>query len=306
MTNQKFNSPNFDDTEDLLNQLFQEVKSQESHLSGGTEEELTQGAIAVKRLRETKVTFTNPDARLIPLTVEGFKAKNVELDYEIQELMKRFDFYSMVISVNPQLQPSVLVSSLKCNLKFGEKEQKSPLIHQIIPDSKWQSLVNAGVNLNLGLDANLDIGVGIDASELTKIVNLPDYDKLKASVGTNDEFKAFITLDGLNYKCGKFSLVAQGVDDSQCRWEMQKPEIQEQSTIRFNIIFKVPQGWESIDLIGEVWIEPSIDWLTGELSHVIQAIPPHLKNIFGNKEKAAQKFAVGKKETWNNIKLPKP
>lgn len=306
MTNHKFNSPDFDNTEDLLNELFQEVKSQESHLSGGIEEELTQGASAVQRLKETKVTFTNPDSRLISLTVEGFKAKNVELDYEIQELMKRFDFYSMVISVNPQFQPSVLVSSLKCNLKFGEKEKKSPLIHHIIPDSKWQSLVNAGVNLNLGLDANLDIGVGIDASELAKVANLPDYDKLKASVGTKDEFKAFITLDGLNYKCGKFSLVAQGVDDSQCCWEMQKPEIQEQSTIRFNIIFKVPKGWESIDLIGEVWIEPSIDWLTGELSHVIQTIPPHLKNIFGNKEKAAQKFAVGKKETWNNIKLPKP
>ena len=126
------------------------------------------------------------------MTVEGFKAKNVELDYEIQELMKRFDFYSVVMSVNPQLQPSVLVSSLKCKLKFGEKEQKSPLIHQIIPDSKWQSLVNAGVNLNLGLDANLDIAVGIDAAELTKIVNLPDYDKLKASVRTKDKFKGFI------------------------------------------------------------------------------------------------------------------
>ena len=306
MTNHKFNSPDFDDTEDLLNELFQEVKSQESHLSGGIEEELTQGAIAVKRLRETKVTFTNPDARLIPLTVEGFKAKNVELDYETQKLMKRFDFYSMVMSVNFELEPSVLVSSLKCNLKFGEKDQKSPLIHRIIPDSKWQSLVNAGVNLNLGLNANLDIEVGIDASELTKIVNLPDYDTLRASVGTKNEFKGFITLDGLNYKCGKFSLVAQGVDDSQCRWEMQKPEIQEQSTIRFSIIFKVPQGWESIDLIGEVWIEPSIDWLHGELIYVIDSISPHLTNIFGNKEKAAQKFAVGKKETWINIKLPKP
>ena len=266
MTNQKFNSPDFDDTKDLLNDLFADVKRQESFLSGGIEEELTQGAIAIQRLQQTKVIFTNPDSRLIPLTVEGFKAKNVELDYEIQELMKRFDFYSMVISVNPQLQPSVLISSLKCKLKFGEKEQKSPLIHQIIPDSKWQNLVNAGVNLNLGLDANLDIGVGIDAAELA---NLPDYDKLKASVGTKNEFKGFITLDGLNYKCGKFILVAQGVDDSQCDWEMQKPEIQEQSTIRFNIIFKVPKGWESIDLIGEVWIEPSIDWLHGELIYVI-------------------------------------
>ena len=303
MTNSKFNPPDFDQTEDLLNDLLEEVKSKESELAGGIAEELTRGSNAIQRLKETTVKFTDPRSRLIPLTVEGFQAKGVELNYEIQQLIKQFDFYSMVINVNPRPQESVLISGLECQLNFGEKEQKSPLVHRIIPDDKWQTLVNAGVNLNLGLDANLEIGVGVDASEFTKITNLPDYDNFKANVGTKDKFKAFWVLDGLNYNLGKFNIFAQGVGSSECYWRIEKPEIQDKSTVEFNIIFQVPKGWNSIDLVGKVWIEPSIDWLNGELTHVIQSLPGYLKNIFGSKEKAAKSFAVGKKVTWQ-IELP--
>ena len=38
----------------------------------------------------------------------------------------------------------------------------------------------------------------VDASELTKIANLPDYDRLKANVGTKNEFKAFKYLSKIN------------------------------------------------------------------------------------------------------------
>ncbi len=304
MTNQNFYSPDFDQAKELLNDLFEEVKSKESQLSGGTAKELTRGATAIKRLQETQVKFTDPRSRLIPLTVEGFKAKNVELNYDIQQLMKRFDFYSLVVSVEPKPQPSVVISRLECQLDFRTEGDQQPIVHRIIPDSKWQTVVNAGIILNLGLDANLDVGVGVDASELTKITNLPDYEKFKANVHIKDEFKALIVLEGLNYQCGKFNLFAQGEDNSQCYWRIEKPEIQDKSTVKFDIMFKVPKGWDSIDLVGQVWIEPSIDWLNGELGDVIQALPSYLKNVFGSKDKAAKSFAVGNKEEWINLILP--
>ena len=304
MANQKFNSPNLDDAEDLLNDLFEEVKSKESELAGGEAQKITRGTTAVQRLKETTVTFGDPRSRLIPLTIEGFKEKGVTLDYEIQQLMNQYDFYSMVVTVNPRPQPSVLISRLVCQLDFSSKKKSKPIVHRIIPNSKWQTVVNTGVSLKMGLDANLDVAVGVDASEVAKIANLPDYDRFKASIGTQDELKAFIVLEGLKYNLGNFIIFAQGEDNSQCYWRIEKPEIQERSTVKFNIVFKVPKKSKSIDLIGKVWIEPSIDWLNGELSKVLQDLPSYLKDIFRSKKKAAESFAVGKKETWN-IQLPK-
>lgn len=309
MNTQKMNPPNLDETSRLINDLFEEIKSQESELAGGEAQELQRGETAVQRLKETTVQFSDPRGRLIPLTLEGFEAKGITLDYEVQQLMKQYDFYSMVVSVELRTQPSVIVSRLECQLDFRAKDNQTPIIHRLIPDSKWQSIVNAGVSLNLGLDANLEVEAGVDSSELTKIANLPDYGTLQAKVGTKDKFNAFIILDGLNYNLGKFTLVAQGEDNSQCNWRMERPEIKDKSTVKFDVVFKVPKGWKSIDLIGNVWIEPSIDWLNGELVDVIGALPPYLKDLFGSKEKASKSFAVGIKEEWidkKKIMLPKP
>ncbi|GGA24478.1 hypothetical protein [Okeania sp. KiyG1] len=308
MTNHKFNLPNFDDAEDLLNDLFEAVRSKESELAGGEIQELKRGATAIQRLKETTVKFGNPRSRLIPLTAKGFEAKGIELNYEIKQLMKQFDFYSMVVSIDPKPQSSVLISKLECQLDFSPQGKEEVIVHRIIPNSKWQTVLKTGVNLNLGLDANLEVGFGVDVSEFTKIVNLPDYDKLKANIGTNNELKTFIVLDSLNYRLGKFNLFAQGEDNSRCYWRLEKPEIQDKSTVKFDIIFKVPKGWESVDLIGNVWIEPSIDWLNGELIDVMSTLPDHLKNLFGSKDKAAKSFAVGVKEEWigeKQIILPK-
>ena len=215
MTNDKFNLPNFGKAEDLLNDLFEALKSKESKLAGGEVQELGKGATAVQRLKETTVTFGDPRSRLIPLTVKGFEAKGIELNYEIKKLMKQFDFYSMVVSIDPKPQPSVLISRLECHLNFGLQGKEKPIVHRIIPGSKWETVLKTELNLNFGVDANLDVGVEVDASELMKIVNLPDYEKLKANVGTKDEVKALIVLDSLNYRLGKFNLFAQGEDNSQ-------------------------------------------------------------------------------------------
>ena len=140
MTNQDFNSPDFDKAKDLLNKLFQEVKGKESELAGGDAQDLQRGATAIQRLQETKVIFGDPRSRLIPLTVEGFTAQGIELDYEIEQLMKQYDFYSMVVSIEPQPKSNVLISKLECQLNFSAQDNQNPIVHRIIPDSKWQSL----------------------------------------------------------------------------------------------------------------------------------------------------------------------
>ncbi len=56
-------------------------------------------------------------------------------------------------------------------------------------------------------------------------------------------------------------------------------------------------------------LKPKIDWLNGELTHVMTALSSRFKNLFGSQEKAAKSYAVGSKEEWigeQRIILPKP
>ncbi|MEQ8384750.1 MAG: hypothetical protein RH949_20550 [Coleofasciculus sp. A1-SPW-01] len=307
MMNRNLTPPNLEEAEQLFNDLLEEVSSKEANLAGGEAQDGARGKTAIQRLKETSVTFGDPRSRLIPLTAQGFAAQGIELDYEVRQLMHQFDFYSMVVSVDPRPQPSVEISGLECHLSFGSQGNQAPIVHRIIPGAKWQPIINIGVEMNLGLDANLDVSAGVDAAELAKVERLPDYNRLKANVGSKDNLKLFTVLDGLNYQLGKFDIIAQGDDNSECYWRIEKPKLQDQATVKFGIIFKVPKGWDSIELTGQVWIEPEMDWLFGELSHVIKALPGHLKDIFGSKARAAKQFAVGQKEAWigeNKIILP--
>ena len=130
----------------------------------------------------------------------------------------------------------------------------------------------------------MDVGVEVDSSELIKIANCPDSDKSKVYVRAKNEFNTFIVLDSLNYRFGKFNISAHGENNSWCDWQLEEPEIQDKSTVEFSIIFKVPKGWEFIDLIGHAWIEPKIDWLNGQLTNIISSLPGYLKNLFGSNE----------------------
>lgn len=306
MTNHKFNHPNLNDAQKLLAQLFEEVNLKESELGEGISENLTRGSTAIKAWQETTVKFGDPDSRLIRLTEDSF---NKELSDEIKQLMKRYDFYSLVISIEPKLEPNVVISQLKCNLDFRCKDDHQPndpqiLIHRILaPSTKWQTLVKAGINFNIGLDANLEAKAGIDTADLAKVDNLP---YINADVETKNNLQGSLVLKGLNYESGKFEIFAQGENDSQADWQIKGQEVQDKPTIDFAIYLKVPQGQESIDLTGTVWIEPSIDWLNSNIDgKITKNLSGFLKDLFGSKKKAAESFAMGKTTTWG-LKLPKP
>ncbi len=292
----KIPPPDPQETESLLADLFEEVKKWEGTLAGGRT--LGVGATAVESLMQSKVSFGNPRDKLILLTEETFKESGVELINIYQQQMRdTYDFYYMTLTVDLRPKPCTKFWRLCCQLDFGPKGEQEPIVETIFPQSKWQPVMNWGVGMNLGLNENLDWSVGVDASKVAEIAQLPG--DLKANVASKNSLKALIVLPDYAYEAGRFEIIALGAGNSTCFWRIEEPTIQKMLVVKFMIVFKVLKGTQSISLRGDAWAEPNINWLYEDIRDVFGELGDRFKNLFRRRDEAASKFAcVAPPEEW--------
>jgi hypothetical protein len=294
--------PNLQEADALLSDLLQEVQNWEGTLASGTK--LGVGAEAIDSLFQSKVTFGNPTDRLIRLTENTFKNSRTELkDMYKQQMREQFDFYYMTLTVDLRPERAAKFWRLTCELDFRPKGSSEPIIQKLFPTQKWRSLMSFGVGMDVGLNSNLEWSIGVDSSQLDQLLELLPGE-VKANVNNKDNFKAFLAVPAYQYELGHPEILTNGEGNSTCYWRIQDNELQKIGTAKFAIVFKVPKGTESITLEGQVWAEPSINWLTANLEDVAAKLSENFQNLLGQGNEAVSRFARGDSERWTLI-LPK-
>ncbi|MGB6170172.1 MAG: hypothetical protein WBF52_21505 [Geitlerinemataceae cyanobacterium] len=301
-TNNEMMPPNLKEAEALLSDLFQEVQTWEGTLAGGTK--LGVGAEAVDSLRQSKVSFGNPRDRLIQLTEETFKNSGTELnDIYKQQMQEQFDFYSMTHTVDLRPARAAKFWRLTCELDFSPKGSNEPIVQSLFPTQKWRSVMSFGVGMKVGLNGNLDWNIGVDSSLLAKLVeSLPG--ELKANVGNQENFQAFVAIPAYQYELGHPEILTTGEGSSTCYWRIQDKELQKIGTAKLAMVFKVPKGTESIMLRGKAWAQPDLNWLTADIRDVFGDLSDRLKQLLRQKNEVASRFVRGDAEEWT-LTLPK-
>jgi len=293
-------SPDLQAADSLLAELFSDVAETEGVRAGG--EKLDEGGAALHSLKETKVQFGNPRSNLVAITAEQLHGSGIELSsIQKQQLESSHDFYFITMTVDMRPQPGAHFSALACELNFGPKGEKEPIVQSIFPKTSWKNVMTFGGGMNLGLDADLNWKVGVDASKLSELSDKAP--ELSANLENKNDMKSHIVLHDFSYDLGRFDIAAYGEDNSECYWYIQNADLQQMLTVKFNVVFKVPTGTEEITLTGKAWAEPSMSWLTANVRNVLGGLAEKFKDLFRRKDEAASDLARGAAETWT-LTLP--
>jgi hypothetical protein len=294
-------TPNFQESDALLDELFADVSKWEGTLAGG--QKLDVGAQALDSLRKTKIQFGNPRANLVALTANKLHDSGLELtSIQKEQLEGDYNYYYMTITVDMQPAPGAHFKSLICQLNFGPKGPDEPIVVSIFPQTSWEKVMEFGGGMSLGLDADLKWKVGVDAAKLSELAE--DAPELKAELENKNEMNSFIVLPDFSYDLGRFDIAAFGEDNSECYWYIQEADLQKMLTMKFSVVFKVLKETESITLNGLAWAEPSMSWLTENVRNVFRDLAEKLQNLFRRREDASRELAKGAAEEWT-IELPK-
>lgn len=292
------NFPNLEVADDTLQALLAETERLEK--TNPFESGRSVSKTAVNSLFQTRVSFGNPRNELIALTKDRFAAMNIELTpiYALQ-LENEFDFYAMSLNVNLQPQLGAVFKLLGCRLQFRVGAEESPIIQTIFPQNQWQSVINWGGSLKLGLTGSLNWEAGVampDTSSLAEIA--PD---LQAKIKNENEMNSFIVMPSYQYEIGRLDIAAGGEGGADCFWQMQSPDLQKSTSIKLNVVFKVPKGTQSIELSGLAYAEPKLSWLVASLQAIRHSISETLSTILQRED--TSKLARGVEEQWT-IQLP--
>jgi len=295
----------FDASREFLDALFKEVCVEESTLSGGIK--LGVGGNVLQNLRETRVVFGNPRDNLIKLTGGLFESVGVDLsEIHKQQMRNRFDFYYLTLAISMMPGRGVQFTRAECILDFFPKGEQEPIVQAIFPKSEWKPVLTWGAGMNLGLNGNLEWVAEMDSRDLPTASHEEIPGRLKSNIGGKGEIKAFVIIPDYSFELGRVTVAATGEGGSECRWRIDKPEIQKAQTIRFATVFKVPKGTKSIEIVGRVWVEPSMSWLTANLGDVYDSLRDKVKRLFmmnDEDRKGVDRLPIGDHERWM-IELP--
>lgn len=289
-----------DDAQEFLSQLQKKVALLEGSLAGGREVKF--GEQTIRDLNETRLRFGNPIANLTRLTPKRFDDFGIELTSQRKDQMRnQFDFYYMTLALNAQLKSGINLSSVKCRLDLGPKnDPNEPMIETYFPKRIWKEVLQFGGEMRLGLDGNLDFNAGLDLETLPQEIrdNIPV--EIKAKIEAQNKINSFIIVPNFRFNLGRADISTSGEQSSTCFWDLQNPELQETQSLEFMLLFKVPKGQRKIGMVGRAQASVKISWLSAKIDHVLDHLSDELKAVFEQREKVP----LGVEEVWREIELP--
>jgi hypothetical protein len=291
------------ESQTLLEDLFEELKKEESVLAGG--QVLGIGAQMVQALRQSAVSFGSPYDKLIQLTPALLRKLDLKLDpIQATQMENQYDFYHMTLTNSLYPKRGHIFKRIECRLDFRNPGSARVIVQSLFPEPRYREVLEWGGSLNLALTGNLDWDIGVDASAVEELKKLGAS---AAKLKTNNEIGSRIVVPDFTFNMGRAEIAATGKGNDHCMWRMEQPELKESQTVQYIVIFKVSKGSKTIELEGQFICEPDMEVLTTSVDNVFSELSEKFKSLFRKSDRdrnGVERLPIGSHELWVPFELP--
>lgn len=264
----------------------------------GSEEESAATALLEElKLKKNETAEFSPELPVLRLRKKDFSDLGIELPEETKKLMSQNRFYLVRIPITLVPRPGNLFWRLMCVIELNpDSESRRPTAVSLFPEEQWQTIIQALVGAEVGVDESLKFKAEIDPAAAQAGSIAGEFD---AGVEMLLSGALNVTVGKFNYNVQRPTILARGKDSAKVRWTLDGKEPFKEDDLNLGLVMKVPNEVEEVTLAGALLAYRDFETLMAEMKDIWDRIKGYLS------PKSQEFFNLGAplpdKHDWVNI-----
>lgn len=222
---------------------------------------------------------------------ERFERLRVKPSAEVSEWMRTHHFYLVQVPVTLMPPSGWAFTRLECWVGF-EAKGCQPKVHDIYPEDAWSQVLQARLELRLGIDEELKFRASAERlNAACKALSAEAQAKLKVEVQSGTHLLA----GPFQYSVSRPTVMGRGLENSEVFWRLDgKAHVQCEEPY-LAVVLRVPKEAEPLTAAGELRAYQNFDFLGANLSDWAGHFRQKVLTFFN------RGLPLETKTTWRNI-----
>ncbi|HEX8282824.1 MAG TPA: hypothetical protein VF588_05695 [Pyrinomonadaceae bacterium] len=214
------------------------------------------------------------------ITDQDFIGQKLNVPFKFKELSRDYNFYWFYFPIALHPGRDKAFNRLEVAVEFNPEEKAGhlrPKAYQILPDKKFETLLQARQQLELGLDENFEFGV--KTGEISGKAGGAEG-KVTAGVDVKAAAGAGFVAGPFVYTIRRAKIEHTSVGLEKVFWRLDSQEFFQGDDVPLVVVAQVPKETKSIRVAAAMQAYRHFNWLSASLQSVAGELPRALRDFF--------------------------
>jgi hypothetical protein len=263
---------------ELLMEAARQVDLRMGHLGGGGPLSETPEGAMLRALSDDVAEFASFPV-VYRITDRDFLSRSMPVPLRFTELARRFRFYWLYVPIGLFPQRNWGFNRLEVLMEFNAGEARPelrPKAYQILPEKRFQKLLEVGIALNVRLDENFEFSA--DVEPVPQVPGMPA--SLRGAVDAKAAGSMGMVAGPFTYRVKRAQIDHTPVGMEKVRWRIDGAEFFGEDSPEPIVILQVPTATREVTITAALEASRYFNYASASLQDAIKELGASLRQFF--------------------------